>query len=320
MANSIDLTAEGLSTTAHKYRGELLQLPLLAIQDTLKHMNIRTGVRYKETVGTLTGDAQLGPYSDTRVDSSDLTVDARTLETFLGSVVKKFKPNDIYKSLWGSSITKGEGLKNVDIARQVLSFISAQIGKNLGDCLFTAVRKESGSLSKDLFNGFDTICKNDETSGLLSSAKGNLLSGSEAISSSNAVDVLKGLYRAASPELQSQPTKLFMSYDAYNAYVDDYQSTVGSVPYNQQFDKTYLEGSRNMCELVPLACKKDSAYFQLTTQSNMLVGCDQMSDLEQVEVEKHAPFVLDFIATMFFGVQFESVAKERFMAYKLATL
>ena len=36
----------------------------------------------------------------------------------------------------------------------------------------------------------------------------------------------------------------------------------------------------------------------------MLVGFDQMSDLESIMVKEYAPFVLSYVATMFFGVQF----------------
>ena len=36
-------------------------------------------------------DVQFGPYNASRVDNSDLTVNARTLETFLGSVVMVLK-------------------------------------------------------------------------------------------------------------------------------------------------------------------------------------------------------------------------------------
>lgn len=319
MPATLDLSAENLATSAHLYRQELLQLPVISLEESLRHMTIRPGIRYKETVGELGGTVQLGPYSDTRTDDSDVVVNARTLETFLGSVVKNFKPNAIYQSIWGSSITKGEALKTVDAARTVLAFMAAQIGKNLNKSLFNAKRKDTGTTTADLFNGFDTICATEEAATNLSAANGNLLIGSEAITASNAIDILKTFYRSASDELRAEQTKLFIPQAVYDAYVDDYQTTVGSTPYNIDFDKTYLEGSRGRCELVPLASKADASYLQLTTQNNMLIGVDQMSDTESVEVEKHAPFVLQFVATMFFGVQFESIAKERIMVYKLKT-
>ena len=93
------ITPEELAKSAHKYRKELLVMAVIALQSSLQHMTLRTGVRYKETVGELSGGLELGPYSETRTDNSDVNVDGRTLETFLGSVIKKFSPNSVYKSL-----------------------------------------------------------------------------------------------------------------------------------------------------------------------------------------------------------------------------
>jgi hypothetical protein len=50
----------------------------------------------------------------------------------------------------------------------------------------------------------------------------------------------------------------------------------------------------------------------------MLVGYDQMSDAEDVMVKEYEPFILSYIATMFFGVQFESIDKRRLKVIELA--
>lgn len=49
----------------------------------------------------------------------------------------------------------------------------------------------------------------------------------------------------------------------------------------------------------------------------MLVGYDQMGDVENVMVKAYAPFILSYIATMFFGVQFETLDKRRFKTIEL---
>jgi hypothetical protein len=69
--------------------------------------------------------------------------------------------------------------------------------------------------------------------------------------------------------------------------------------------------------LVPLSNKAESGFIQLTPQANMLIGVDQESDLENITVEKHAAFILQFIATLFFGCQYESINKERLLVGKL---
>ena len=53
------------------------------------------------------------------------------------------------------------------------------------------------------------------------------------------------------------------------------------------------------------------------TKANMLVGYDQMGDVENVMVKEYAPFILSYIATMFFGVQFETLDKRRFKTVEI---
>jgi len=312
------ITPEELEKSAHKYRKELLVMTVIALQNSLQHMTLRTGIRYKETVGELSGGIELGPYDEKREDDSDVKIVGRALETFLGSVIKKFSPNSVYQSIYGSSIISGDGLKNVDITYAVVAYLMKQISKSINSCLWSAVRNDTGTLTKDLFNGFDTITTTEITAGKISVANGNLYQFSESISNVNAVDLLKKFWRNASDELQGESCKLFMSKSIYNAYVDDYQQTVGSVPYNREFKKTFLEGSDDMCEFVALPNKKDSPFLHLTKKSNILVGTDQESDIEKITVEKHHPFVLDFVCAMFFGCQFETISKERFLVGKLS--
>ena len=308
----VQITDEQLAKSAVKYRKELLMMPVLAMASTLQHMSQRPGVIGKETVGEVNGDIELGPYDEGRVDENGVSIDPRTLETFLGSVVKKFSPNSVWQTVYGNLISKGEALKNVDITRQVLAFLSAKLGANLNAVLWSAKRNDSGTKSKDLFNGFDTITKTEMDASKISADLKNMFT-IEAISKDNAVDVLKEFYRAADPVLRETQTKLFIPQGVYDNYVDDYQATVGHVPYNTSFEKTFLESSNNRCELVPLANKAGSAFIHLTTKSNMLVGYGNGADKETILVEKHHPFKLDFVATMFFGAEFETISKERLL-------
>ena len=86
--------------------------------------------------------------------------------------------------------------------------------------------------------------------------------------------------------MRETQTKLFIPQGVYDNYVDDYQATVGHVPYNTSFEKTFLESSNNRCELVPLANKAGSAFIHLTTKSNMLVGYGNGADKETILVRK----------------------------------
>ena len=70
---------EELAKTAIKYRKTFLMMAVIGLAETKKHMSIRPGVRYKEVVGELSGDIEIGPYSETRVDETDVNVAKREL-------------------------------------------------------------------------------------------------------------------------------------------------------------------------------------------------------------------------------------------------
>lgn len=320
MSTNLTITPQELATSANKYRKELLMMAIIALERSTQHMTVRMGIQGKETVGEMSGGTEIGPYNSDRIDSDKISIVGRELETFFGSVIKEFEPNQVLGSIYGSLTNSGDALKNTQIAKYVIAFVMKQISKNLNKSLFSAVRNATGTKTKDLFNGFDTIADTEITAGNIATAKNNLFNVTTAIDKNNAVDVLKEIYRNASDELKDEEhVKMFIPRYAYDAYVDDYQSTVGAVVYNKSFEKTVLEGSNGSCELVPLASKKDSNLIQLTTKGNMLVGCDQMGNKEKLNVDRFSAFKLTLSAAMFFGTQYESISPERLLIAKLPT-
>lgn len=315
--SKITITTEALASSAVKYRKELLMMPLIALQNTIQHMSVRPGIVSSEKVGELSGEAEFGPYSESRTDNTGFKITPRELNVYLGSVVKKFSPNSVATLMYGSAFTKGDALKEADIARQCVGYMAKKVSKSLNYAIWNAKRNASGDKSVDLFDGFDTIIAKDITDAGISAAKNNFVQLAEDINRQNAVDQMKAIYFGASDELQGEPVKMFITREQYIHYCEDYKATTGAIPYNTEFKKTYLEGSDNLCELVSLPSMKGSEFIKITPQSNMLIGVNQMNDSETVAVEKHAPFVLDFIMTLFFGAQFESISPERLFIAKL---
>lgn len=308
----INITDADLKKSATTYRRDLLMMPVIAAEQTLRHMTARPGVAGRQTVGQLSGNIELGPYDPKRVDEDGVAITPRTLETYLGSVIKRFDVNEAAKTVYGELFAQGQPLTTANIALQVLNFLSGKLGRSLNMSLWSAVRNDKGTTTKDLFDGFDTITAKEIAAGTIAAGAGNYLQV-DAIDQTNAVDVLKTLYESAADELQGQTVKLIMPRGVYNAYVKDYQSTVGAVPYNTQYKKTFLEGSDDLCELVPLVSKKGSRYLHLTTKGNMLYGYGAGLADENIAIEKHHEFLLSYVATMYFGVQFETVSPERLM-------
>lgn len=294
----VNLTSEELQKSARRLRKELLKMPVLALSSSLDYMSLRPGIRYAETVGELSGDIEFGPYSETREDNEEVIVNPRTLYTYFGSVVRNFSPNKIYQSMWGSDITKGEGLKNTEITHQVVAFLAAQLGKNINRVLWNAVRNDAGDKSKDLFNGFDTITKRELDANNLSADLGNFIT-IEAIDKTNAVDVLKTICRQADEMLTDEENlQLIVPKHVFHDYCDDYQMTVGAIPYNTQFKQLTVEGFDNI-HIIPMSNKRNSPFIHLTPKRNLLVGVNQMGEEEKIEIARFKAFVLQFIATMF---------------------
>lgn len=320
MAYAINISDAELQKSAVTYRKDLLVMPVIAAEATLQHMTPRPGVAGREVLGQLSGGIELGPYDPQRYDDDGLDIKPRTLETYLGSVIKRFDLNSVAKTVYGSLTTQGEALTSLDLARQVLNYLSMQLGRNLNLHIWNAKRNDTGTKTKDLFDGFDTITQKEIAAGTIDTSEGNFMQLSQAIDESNATDILMSIYEGADDILQGVPTKMFVPVSVYRAYNKDYLASFGNVVYNTQFKKTYLEGTDNLCELVPLASKKGSPYIHLTTKSNMIYGYGDGLDSEKIAIEKHHEFLLSFVATMFFGCQFEAINKERLMVAKLASV
>lgn len=320
MAYQINITDADLKKSAVNYRKDLLVMPVIAAEATLQHMTPRPGIAGREVLGQLSGGIELGPYDPNRVDDSGVKIEPRTLETFLGSVVKKFDLNSVAKTVYGSLTTQGEALASTDLSMQVLYYLAMQLGQNLNKHIWDAKRDDSGTTTVDLFDGFDTITAKEITAGGIATGKGNFMQLDTAIDNSNATDILMSIYESADDNLQGVPTKMYIPFNVYRAYNKDYLASFGNVVYNQQYKKTFLEGTDNLCELVPLVSKKGSQFIHLSTKSNMVYGYGDGMDSEKIAIEKHHEFLLSFVATMFFGCQFETISKERLMVAKLATV
>ena len=159
---------------AKKWRKEFLALPVTGLEEITPYVSVRYGIRYKETVGTLSLDAQFRPYKHDIKAGKDAELSFRELETFFGAIDYEFEPNSVAQMVIGEkAATKGEAMKNAEIVKAVLIEICKQLSVNLNAVLWSAVRKENGTTSADLFNGWDTITTKEKGVGKIAAAKGN---------------------------------------------------------------------------------------------------------------------------------------------------
>ena len=203
--------------------------------------------------------------------------------------------------------TKGDGQMQAPTALHVLTLIAKSLSGNLNDAIWNGERNASGDTTHDLFDGFDTITAAEITAENISVEKKNYMKLNEEITTANALDIAKEILYSLDPRLRAQDLNMYCSQDFADKYNEAMLLTHGGINYYTQFGQDCVEGSNGKLHIIPLFNKADSKFIHVTPKSNMLVGYDQMGDVESVMVKEYEPFILSYIATMFFGVQFESI-------------
>lgn len=309
-SGAVKITPDSLAKSYVKYRKELITIPQRSLSIMLPYVTLRPGIRYKEVVGQMDGDIELAPYNPIDTQDADTTINARELETFLGDVVKPFDPNSVVQSIYGSDTVQGEGLKNVPITALVFAFLLKKLGDKLLNAVFTAVRNPKGKTTKDLFNGYQTIVKSEIANGAISEDKGNL-HYFDKINADNAIDVFEEFVQSANDKLVEQDgLNLLCSRKAMQYYNIAYRDRFGSLPYNTKFEKPTLDIAPNI-KLVDLP-NVPIDFMQLSSKKNVQMGiCTNTPDCKfEVNKSLKSHFWLDFVGTMFFGVQYESISPE----------
>lgn len=319
-------TPDALKDGFQKYRTELIVMPMFAMQMAMQHMGFADGIRYKEHIHEMSGKFQMGNFDKYKKGDGAINIDQRTLETFLGNCIEPIDPISIYKTLWGSDVTKGEGLKNVPWVKRVCAYIMKQLGENMFNVMWTAKRDETNTTeTKKWFNGFCELENIEIKAGKLSKEIGNLYTLPEAVTPENAEDLLKDFYwgnvaagwKGVDKKLRAQSLKLFMSDWMKHCYEEAYQMNHGALPYNRQYEQAHLEGAPRV-ELVALPNVPNN-YLSLTSKNNIMTLWNQRTQDETFLCEKSLTthYDVDFIANMFYGEQYRSINKEMLCVARL---
>lgn len=310
------MNVTALNDTAKKYEKPLVFTWLMGIKDSLRHMVVKTSIQSKAVLTDILGNYELPPINiqTPHQQNSGMQAVVRQLEVHLGQVLAYENPEDLRDTILGEMLVGDtKPVTKHPLEAQIITAVVNSIGSKLNGALFSAVRNPSGTTTKDLFDGFDTLTAAAITAGEIDVSKGNIMNLG-TIDSTNACDALIGLWRSASDDLRMQNTKLFVPFGVKTAYDDNYRDDFGPVIYNSEFVKKFVEGTENKCELVWLPGKTNSPYLHLTTRENMVVGMDQPSDMDFVKVrEVENPNVLQFVLNALFGVQMRAVYKEKMM-------
>ena len=316
----VTFTPEELTRSMQKYRKELILMPMFAMAAALQHMGHRDGIRYKEHVHEMKGNFEFGNYDKYKKGDGAISIVQRTLETFFGNCIEPIDPNSIVQTLWGSDVTKGEALKNVDWVKRVCAYIFRKLGENMFLNMWTAKHDPTNTTkTSKWFNGFLTLEDIEIAAGTMAKELQNLYYLPEAFNANNTEDLINDFYWGDAAAgwlgvhtlLRGQKTKLFMSETVKHYYEVSYQTNHGALPYNLQFTKAHLEGKPNV-EFVALSNVPEN-YLSLTPQGNILALWNLRTADETFLCEKSltSHYDVDFLANMFYGEQYESINPEK---------
>lgn len=319
MPGIVTYTLKDFQDSARTYRREFLRLPILGIAEDLKYMTQRLGVRYSEVVSEPQLDVEFKPYKRGGRELKDLNLVQRELKTYFGKIDTDFEPNSAIQTIIGHSASQsvGSALASTPTAREVIGLQAKSAGYKLKLSLFSAVRDDNGNTTQDLYDGYDTITSNEIMAGNIATAKNNLIELDDKPNDNNAVKIAKQILRSMSPELRAQECFLFCDQNFADSYNENYLQTHRAIVYNEKYNQVSVEGSNGMLTIVPLLGKSDSPFIHVTPRANMLVGMDQLSDLETVKIGDYDPDLITLSMRMFFGVQFESIDPRRLLVAKL---
>ncbi len=303
---------ELLVAAGTKYRKELLTYPVLQLKEVLQYMTLKKGIQGKEVGGALTVDAELRPYRTAKDATAGPTIVPFEWETFLGDTVKEFDPHAILGTLYTeSTITKADEMK---IARLVALEMAKKVGEALRNAMFIAERDASGETTMDLFNGYSTLLTAAKVAEKISAAKQNYTDltalASGPLGGHNIGTVLKEAYRKLPKVLKQQELFLYLPTSLIELYEDWFQVEHGYAPFNNEFHQKKLIGSHGKVTFAPLDNMEAQPYMLFTKKQNMLVGVDQESDKETVEIRRpDNPKVAQFFMKAYFGVGFDNLDK-----------
>lgn len=316
--HGFNIADSDFAQSAMKWSKELLLLPVLALKDSTKYMTGMPGVRYLQKVGAYASEAQFAPYKKDRKSAGSTTIDYRDVKTYFGNVVEEFDPNEFISTILGENSGKlGDQLKTAEITRLVIASIMKSLGEKINEHLWDAEYDASGNTTATLFDGFGKIISDEITAGKIAEAKKNYMELDEEITAANAQDIAKEIEFSLDTRLRHEEHFLFCSQDFADKYNESYLLSHSGLIYNDKYEQTVVEGSNRKMTLAPLACMDDANYFFVAPKANVIYAYDNMSDVEKIQVDRFAPFVLTLSAAMFFGVQFRTLDYRMLKVVKL---
>lgn len=311
--NTVSL-ADALVHSNHRFRKECMLIVMAAVEEVTKHMRVINNLKGKETEATIVPQAKFRPYHSEKIVGGTGELTARTLETFPLEILEEFDPENLYTTIFGTPVDVEK--INLDIVRRILTEEMNNASRGLCDLIFKGVRNANGTGALDGFDGFDTIIAKEIAAGNIGINAGNFTNLGE-VSSLNIGDAWKRMYRKMDEKLRGGDTKklvLICSFTEYDMYKNWYAEKFGAGNFAGTPEQTYLDGTANKVQIVPLPGMEGTSHCFFTVKENMKVGFDVLSNATKFNVRiPDNPNVVQMHAKIYMGVDFANIDKEFLM-------
>jgi hypothetical protein len=288
---------DALEGFCREYKMELLTVAMMG-GDWIDNYEFMAGIKDELLLTTLVMKKVAKPWKvawNPKETTANLI--PRTLKVRKGQIEELEVPVNYRNSWLGKKLQAGIDSMDNPIERELLTAIVAQLNEDIYlDALWGGVYDAEGTDPVDLFDGFNRIIDVEIAAGKISATPDNTnklkwptLYPTGAIDATNAVDKLKKFYRDCvrfAKAMKRVKMDMYISTDIYDFYCDDYQATHGSLPYNTQYEKIFLEGSRGLVTLLAEPAQDNENRIVLTQKSNLIYGVDLESDQEDLLVRR----------------------------------
>lgn len=299
---SVNITALNTALGGYARQNKVDIFSKILTESTSQYFTPITGAIDQLPLAKLTTGSILKPYvagGGFTAATDALSFGARILNARRISADVEIVPLDLYNS-WLGQLAGAPPASPFDIPFEqfVMDAISRQAIADLETGVWNGLYDNVGTGADDIMDGVEQLVKAAVTSGEIPA--GNVTAYT-AITSSNALDEFKKVKAKIAAQYRNKPMYAFCSMAVYDAYMDDYQSSVGPVVYNKDYTQIFIEGTQT--QIVPIPGLNGVNRIIVTPKENLVFGYDiegGASNIITQEFNRTIKVMMDFRA----GVQF----------------
>jgi hypothetical protein len=310
--SSIDLTKlnDKLGAYCRSNKPALIGGILVAMK-SLQYFVPMAGIKDKAPIMDLQMPASIvKPYNKTFNASTGVEFVPREIQVRTCKVELELEPLAYEHTYLGHSLKVGTSTKNIPFEAFLMQKIIEKAQKDVElNGIFKGVYNAGGTTASATMDGLLTIINQEIAAATMTEANGKVIDLGANITSTDTVATLEGFFEsAANPEYwESDYFYLLCSPEIASFYNQDYREKHGSLPYNSQYQKRFMDvGNGKNVEIVPMAGMAGEKRVILVPSWNIFWGTDMLSDMESIDVQKH-DWVLHVLIAFKMGVQIGSL-------------